>query len=216
MTPPVRRCRRLALVLAALLSPGLLGAPLAAQKSAAEARTMATPEAVAKVVALMARHKEHEILGQLAGTWEGTIHAAVRSSPDEIPTAMSMNIRWMLDSYFLESDDSIQIQIQNAPATRSRSVYGSNTMKDYFYRTEFQGGDPREYLSTGTWDPATRTFTFIGPEHSPITGDDFNRRDTFRLVGDDQLAFERSFIFQDKSEIRAFHGTLQRKKTGTP
>lgn len=213
MTLPVRCCRRFALVLAALLSPGLLGAPLAAQKSAAEARTMATPEAVAKVVALMARHKEHDILGQLAGTWEGTIHAAVRHSPDEIPTAVTMNIRGMLDGYFLESDDSIQIQ--NLPAVRSRSVYGFNTMKEYFYRTEFQGGDPREYLSTGTWDPATRTFTFIGPEHSPITGDDFNRRDTFRFVGDDQLAFERSFIFQDKSEIRAFHGTLQRKKTAS-
>ncbi len=213
MTPPVRHCCRLALALAALLSPGLLGAPLAAQKSAAEARTMATPEAVAKVVALMQKHKEHEILGQLAGTWEGTIQAAVRSSPDEVPTAMSMDLRWMLDGYFLESDDSIQIG--QMAATRSRSVLGYNTMKEYFYRTEFQGGDPREYVSTGTWDPATKTFTFIGPEHSPITGDDFQRRDTFRLVGEDQLAFERSFIFQDKSEIRAFHGTLQKKKTAS-
>ncbi len=208
MTIPA--CRRLALVLAALLAPGLLEAPLAAQKSAAEARKTPTPEAVAKVVALMAKHKEHEILGQLVGDWEGTIQAAVRYSPDEIPTATRMNIRWMLDGYFLESDDSIQIQ--NAPASRSRTTYGYNTMKEYFYRTELQSGDPREYLATGTWDPATRTFTFIGPEHSTITGDDFQRRDTYRLVGDDQLAFERSFIFQDKSEIRAFHGTLQRKK----
>ena len=208
---PCRACYRLALVLVALISPGLLGAPLAAQKSAAEARATPTPEAIAKVVALMAKHKEHETLGQLAGAWEGTIQAAVRYSKDEIPTATSMNIRWMLDGYFLESDDSIQIQ--NTPATRSRTIYGYNTMKEYFYRTEFQNGDPREYLSTGTWDAATRTFTFIGPEHSPVTGDDFQRRDTFRLVGENQLSFERSFIFQDKSEIRAFHGTLQRKKT---
>jgi hypothetical protein len=206
-----RACRRLALVLAALLSPGLLGAPLAAQKSAEEARKTPMPEAVSQVVALMAKHKEHEILGQLAGTWEGTLKAAVRFSPDEIPTPTSMNIRWMLDGYFLESDDSIQIG--QTPAFLSRTVYGYNTMKKYFYRTEFQKGDPREYLSTGTWDPATRTFTFIGPEHSTVTGDDFQRRDTFRLVGEDQLAFERSFIFQDKSEIQAFHGTLQRKKT---
>lgn len=208
MTMPTSR--RLALVLAALLSPGLLGAPLAAQKSAEEARKTPTKEAVDKVVALMAKHKEHEILGQLAGNWEGTLQAAVRYSADEITTATSMNIRWMLDGYFLESDDSIQIQ--NTPAARSRTIYGYNTMKEYFYRAEFQNGDPREYLATGTWDPATRTFTFIGPEHSPVTGDDFQRRDTFRLVGEDQMAFERSFIFQDKSEIRAFHGTLQRKR----
>jgi hypothetical protein len=206
-------CRRLVPAFAALLLtllPGLLlETPLAAQKSATEARVTPTPEAIAKVVALMARHPEHDILGQLAGSWEGTIQAAVRSSPDEVPTAVSMNIRWMLDRYFLESDDSIQIQ--GTPAVRSRSAYGYNTLKKYFYRTELQGGDPREYLSTGTWDEATRTFTFIGPEHSPVTGDDFQRRDTFRLVGEDQLAFERSFLFQDKSEIRAFHGTLRKK-----
>lgn len=203
-------CRRFALVLVALLSTGLFGAPLMAQKSAAEARATPKPEAIAKVVALMARHKEHEILGQLAGAWEGTLQAAVRSSADEVPTTTSMSIRSIFDGYFLESDDSIQIQ--GAPTALSRTVYGYNTMKEYFYRTEFQKGDPREYLSTGTWDEATRTFTFIGPEHSPVTGDDFQRRDTFRLVGENQLAFERSFIFQDKSEIRAFHGTLQRKK----
>jgi hypothetical protein len=205
----IRPCHRFALVLAALFCAGLPGAPLAAQKSAAEARVPPTPEAISRVVALMAKHKEHEILAQLSGDWEGTIQAAVRSGPDEIPTAVSMNIRPMFDGYFLESDDSIQIQ--NTPAARSRTTYGYNTMKEYFYRTEFQHGDPREYLSTGTWDPATRTFTFIGPEHNVVSGDDFQRRDTFRLIGADQLAFERSFVFQDKSEIRAFHGTLRKK-----
>ncbi len=207
----ITACRRVALALAALLSPGLLGAPLAAQKSATEARVMPTPEAIARVKALMSKQKEHEVLGQLAGNWEGTLQAAVRTKADEVPAAATMNVRWILDGYFLESDDTIQLR-ENAPPTPSRTSYGYNTFKKSFYRIELQAGDPREFLSAGSWDAATRTLTFIGPEHNKITGDDFQRRDTFRFVGEDQLDYERSFVFQDKSEIRAFHGTLRRKK----
>lgn len=204
-------CRRLAVALAALLFPELMTAPLAAQKSAAEARIKPTPEAIAKVQALMKKQKEHEILDQLAGTWEATLQAAVRNNPNEVPASATMNVRWILNGYFLESDDTIQ-HGENAPTTPSRTSYGYNTFKKSFYRIELQAGDPREFLSTGTWDAATRTLTFLGQEHNKVTGDDFKRRDTYRFTGKDQIEYERSFVFQDKSEIRAFHGTFQRKK----
>ena len=115
----------------------------------------------------------------------------------------------MLDRYFLESDDTFQPGGQTT--IRSRSVYGYNPAKKHFYRTVFQAGDPREYLSIGAWDAATRTLTFTGPESNAITGDEFRRRDTFRLIGEDQIAYELAFLFQDGSELQAVQGTYRRK-----
>lgn len=195
----------------AALAVVLCAAPAGAQKSAAEAQRPNRPEDSARIRALLARQKEHDILGQLAGTWEGTLQARSRGTPPrEMPSPATMEIRWMLDNYFLESDETFQPGGQIT--IRSRSVYGYNPHKKYFYRTLFQAGDPREYLAPGTWNAETRTLTFKGPEHNAVTGDEFQRRDTFRLIGEDQIAYELAYVFQDGSEIQAVQGVYRRKE----
>ncbi|HEX3131503.1 MAG TPA: DUF1579 family protein [Thermoanaerobaculia bacterium] len=197
----------LALAISALLCAG----PADAQKSAAEAQRPNRPEDAARIRALLARQAEHDILGQLAGAWEGTLQARSRGTPPrEMPSPATMEIRWMLDNYFLESDETFQPGGQIT--IHSRSVYGYNPHKKYFHRTLFQAGDPREYLATGTWNAETRTLTFKGPEHNAVTGDEFQRRDTFRLIGEDQIAYELSYVFQDGSELQAVQGIYRRKR----
>lgn len=204
-----RSCGFRALALA-VLAVGMSFGPAAAQKSAADVKPN-TPEDAARIRALMAKQKEHEILGRLAGSWEATLTATTRGNPPrELPSPATLDLRWILDGYFLESDETFQPGGQTT--IRSRAVYGYNSFKKHFYRILFQGGDPREYVSTGTWDAATRTLTFTGPEHNAATGDDFERRDIFRLIGDDQLAYELAYRFQDGSEIKPLRGTYTRKK----
>ena len=196
--------------LALALAACLCSWPVGAQKSVTDAQRPNTPEDVARIRALLARQKEHDILGQLAGTWEGTLQARGRGNPPrEMPSPATMEIRWILDNYFLESEDTFQPGGQTT--IRSRSVYGYNPHKKHFYRNVFQAGDPREYLATGTWNEATRTLTFTGPENNVITGDEFRRRDTFRLIGEDQIAYELAYLFQDGSELKAVQGTYHRK-----
>lgn len=194
------------LALLALVSPGWLSA----QKSIDDAKRVPTAEDVARVQALMDKQKEHEVLGHFAGTWEGTLQTKMRGNPpSEQPTPATMEIRWLLDGYFLESDEILR---PGNITIRSRSIYGYNSFQKYYYRTVFQAGDPREYLSTGTWDAATRTLTFTGPEHNKVTGDDFQRRDTFRILGEDQIGYELAFLFKDGSELKAIQGTYRKKK----
>jgi hypothetical protein len=202
------RSRHLLLALVALLSPGWLSA----QKSIDDARRQPTAEDIARVNALMSKQKEHEILGHFAGTWEGTLQTKVRGNPpSEVPSPATLEMRWMLDGYFLESDETLRPGAKDV-TIRSRAIYGYNSFEKYYYRTVFQAGDPREYVSTGTWDAATRTLTFTGPEHNKVTGDDFQRRDTFRILGEDRIGYELAFIFKDGSELTAVQGTYQKKK----
>lgn len=203
--------RRRATVLAALVLSlsGFAAGRAAAQTDARQAEKPHDAADSARIQSLLARQPEHDILDALAGSWEATLTAKARGNPPrEMPSPATLEIRWILDRYFLESDETFQ---PDGKATiRSRCIYGYNPLKKHFYRTVFQGGDPREYVSTGTWNAATRTLTFLGPENA-ITGDAFQRRDTFRLIGEDQIAYELAFLFQNGSEIQAVQGTYRRK-----
>jgi Protein of unknown function (DUF1579) len=188
----------------------LIPIALSAQKTADEARRQPNPEDVAKVRQLLALQDEHKLLGQLAGRWEGTLKTMMRGEAvKEISTPGTLDMRWILDGYFLQSDEAVQVAPDRTVSTLS--FLGYNPALGHYHRTVMKAGDPREYVSTGTYDPATRSFTFTGREYNKINGDEFQRRDTFRLVGEDQLAYELTFVFSDRSELRAVQGTYTRR-----
>lgn len=196
---------------AAWLALVLLAAPLAAQKSAEEAQKM--PLDHEKAVKALDTAEQQKILGQLAGSWDGSLKVFLHGNPPPEVSATDTNTTdWTLGGLWIQSESLLKFP--GTPDITWRILMGYNPSHKNYVRIALSSQDPRETISTGTYDAATKTFTFKGVERSPVTGDDFGRRDVIKLVDPDKFTWEIFYTFQDGSELRAFNGTYTRKKTG--
>jgi hypothetical protein len=185
--------------------------PLAAQKSAKEAEAFKPdPAKLDKVMDVTAQHK---ILDQLAGSWKGDIKVYLHGTPAvEVKATDDNRTQWTLADTWLQSDT--HLKLPGSPDMTWRMLMSYNPAFKHYVRITLAAGDPRETVSTGTYDATTKTFTFVGRERSAVTGDDFKRREVIKILGPGKYSWEIWYGFADGSELRAFTGIYTRLKKG--
>jgi hypothetical protein len=186
-------------------------APLAAQKSAKEAETFKPdPEKLNRAMDITAQRK---VLDQLAGSWKGDIKVYLHGTPAvEVKATDANRAQWTLANTWLQSDT--HLKFSGSPDMTWRMLMGYNPALKHYVRITLAVGDPRETFSTGAYDAATKTFTFMGTERSAVTGDDFKRREVIKILAPGKYSWEIWYGFADGSELRAFTGTYTRLKKG--
>ncbi len=195
------------LALATLVAP-----PLAAQKTAAEAARARELETEDRKKSLEGIEGRYKTIGQLAGSWEGNFKLVLQGQPpQEVAGTGTMQASWVLGDKWLQNDIVFKLP-DGQPSHSNLTFIGFNTGVEKYRRVLLTHSDPREVLQTGTWDEAAKTFVFTGLLSNPFTGDSFDRRDTFKILDADQVAYSLDFVFPDKSEIHVIEGTFKRKK----
>ena len=198
--------------LSALLVLSLLWAPLpvGAQKTAADAARAREVDAEARAKNLADAQERYKVLDRFAGNWAGDFKVVQGSPLKEVSVPGTLEAHWALDNKWLQSETNFQLP--EGAKFQNLSFFGYNSGAKQYKRFVLTSGDSREVLSTGTWDEASATFVFTGPMINPYSGDSFERRDTFRFLDADQIAYKIDFVFQDKTEIHVIEGTFKRKK----
>ena len=189
----------------ALLALSLAAAvPAAAQKTAKEAEQ--SKDDPAKYAAAFDVKREHEILAQLAGSWQATLKGTIAGNPPkEVTFTSAIDIQWILGDTHLRSETRLTLP---GGTSTTLSLMGYDPALKQYFRFSATEGDPRPISSTGVYDAATKTFTFRGPERDPVTGDTYDKKEVFKVTPEG-LAFELRFVFQDGSEILVASGTFK-------
>ncbi|HYG62844.1 MAG TPA: DUF1579 family protein [Thermoanaerobaculia bacterium] len=193
-----------ALVTAAVLSLH----PAAAQKTAKEAEQPQTSPEYAKLLP----GENHKPLHPLVGKWEATLRGWGHGSPPpEFTFQQTLDTRWVMRNNWLQTD--FTTKFPQVPEPFRGIVYrGYNAATENYVAILLSDGDVRETVSKGTWDPAKKTFVFIGPEKDPVTQDTFQRKEIYTLLDADSFKYQLIYVYQDGSESRAAEGTFTRVK----
>jgi hypothetical protein len=182
--------------------------PLAAQKNAKEAEKPQNPEDYK----MLLPGENQKLLEPFVGKWEATLRTWGHGTPPpESSMKQTMDTRWVMDGYFLQTDFTSQSAGADAPF--QGVIYrGYNPSLQHHVSIQLSNGDAREIVSAGSYDAATKTFTFQSQEKDPHLGDTFVRKDVYTFDGPDQLTYQLRFGFKDGSEIKAAEGTFKRVK----
>jgi hypothetical protein len=204
----MKTTQRMSWIAAALATAVLSLHPAAAQKSAKEAEK---PQNAADYTKLLPG-ENHKHLSLFAGKWEATLKIWGHGTPPpESSMRQTMDARWILRDNWLQTD--FTHQFANSDALFTGHIFrGYNGATENFVAILMSDGDVRETVSTGTYDPAKKTFVFKGPEKDPVTQDTFYRKETYTFVDADHYRYELSYIYQDGSETKAAEGTFTRVK----
>jgi hypothetical protein len=190
----------------AIFAATLLALPLAAQKTADEAKK--NPVNPAEFERLVRPEDKFEILGRFAGTWEGELKAWLETQPPQQVTINEMlDTKWILNDRFLETHFSFTI---GEMTNKGRVTMGYNGATKQFYRIFLGDWDPRGTFSTGVYIQSRNALIFRGMEHDPTTGDSFEKRDVFTFIDKDKISYEQFFRFADGSELKSVEGHYTR------
>lgn len=181
--------------------------PLSAQQTAKEAEKEAgTADQYKK--ALNPADK-FEILGRLAGTWEGTFTAWTYGTPPKPVTLKeTLEAKWVLKDQFL--DTHFSMQFPEKEAIQGRVTMGYDGAKRHFFRVFLVDYDPRGTFSTGHYIRSKNALVFHGVEEDPVSGDSFTKRDVFTFLDKDKIGYAQYYTFADGSEIKVIEGHYTR------
>jgi len=193
---------------AALLT---LSYPALAQRTAKEAEIVQKKEDYQKA---FGDRKMHHLLDPFVGTFEATLKVWGHGTPPtEGLIKQTVTSRWAYDA-FLVSDVKTRFgrsEEKMAPNSFDEVIYrGYNPGEKRFSSFRISQGDPREFPGYGSYDEATKTFTFEGTEKDPVTGDSFVKRELYKVVSNDRIELTIYYRFPDGSQIKAVEGPFLR------
>jgi hypothetical protein len=151
---------------------------------------------------------EMAILDRFVGTWEGTFKVMLHGTPPVEATMKDrLDTKWILNNSFIETSFAGQF---NENKMVGRVTMGYNGGRKHFYRFYQADWDPRGTYSVGHYIRSRNALVFKGPEDDPLTGDSFEKRDSFTFVDKDKIYYEQFYTFADGSEVRVMEGYYNR------
>lgn len=204
--PGLARAFALLLLCAAGLSPAL------AQKTAKEAEAIPEFDRYRPF-----RHPgdKHKALDAFEGKWEAAITAWLHGTPPpKVAMKATLDNQWVYGRRFVQGRYTLaQVEGEGKDAgvrVTGEYLFGHHNEKGEYFNYFFADDHVIPTVSTGSFDPAAKVFTFTGGEHDPVTGDDFAKIEIFRLKARDEIGYELRYRFADGTEIKAAEGTFRR------
>jgi hypothetical protein len=206
-TLPIALPRLLAALAAALLvipsfAQGQTTAPAASPAAVSVSQTAATgqpdPAAMMKQMIELAKlNDNHKLLGDLAGTWSYKVRYWMNPDPKAPPTessGTSVTKATMGGRYFV-TDATSMMKMPGADGKmkdvpfKGMAVDAYDNVKQKFVNSWIDNMGTGILTTEGTYDPATKTLTYIG-EMEMMPGMKQKVRETIKIVDKDHHTFE--------------------------
>jgi hypothetical protein len=130
---------------------------------------------------------EHKILAKMAGTWEAKVKAWFDPSkgPEESTGVMKKKI--ILGGRYLQEE--FEGKAAGKPF-QGGGVTGYDKVRKHYSSVWVDSMSTGLMISTGKYDPKTKTFTYTSDDIDPATGKKLKTRTVVRLIGDDEEHME--------------------------
>jgi hypothetical protein len=197
---------------AAATSPTTTGASTG-QPSAADMQKM-----MQQMMELGKPSESHKMLADLAGTWSYTVKMWMNPDPNAKPeeskgTAVRKS---MMDGRFFVMDVTGKMEMPGPDGKKKEMTFkgmgleGYDNVKKKFVGTWIDNMGTGIMFSEGTYDPATKTFTYTG-EYEGIPGMKQQIRETVKITDKDHHLFEW-FENRGGQEVKTMEIAYTRKK----
>ncbi len=152
---------------------------------------------MAQMMELSKLNENHKLLGDLAGTWSYTVKMWMNPDPSAKPeeykgTAVRKS---MMDGRFFVIDVTGKMEMPGPDGKKKEMTFkgmgleGYDNVKKKFIGTWVDNMGTGIMMSEGTYDPATKTFTYTG-EYEGIPGMKTKIREVVKIADKDHHAFE--------------------------
>ncbi len=175
-------------------------------------------EMMKQMMELAKLNENHKMLGDLAGTWTYTVKFWMNPDPNAKPQeSKGIAVRKsMMDGRFFVMDVTGKMEMPGPDGKkkemtfRGMGVEGYDNVKKKFVGTWVDNMGTGIMMSEGTYDPATKTFTYTG-EYEGIPGMKQKIREVMKIVDKDHHTFE---WYEDRGgqEAKTMEISYTRKK----
>jgi hypothetical protein len=167
------------------------------------------PEMMAKMKAFSTPNENHRVLDQFVGSWDNTVKMWM--GPDSGPQVSqgTSETRWILDGHFIEQD--FKGEHMGQPFT-GRWTIGYDNLKKEYVSVWVDSMSTGINSSSGTYDPATKTFTEQGSFSCPIENGPLAYRSKTRILDEDTYVHEMYMADKTGKDFKAMEITYNRKK----
>lgn len=151
--------------------------------------------------------EEHKMLAKSAGTWKS--HVKFWMKPGEAPDESDgiMKKKMVMGGRFLQEDYVGKFGDEKFTGA---GLIGYDTRKKKYVNTWADSMSTGIMTAEGTYDPETKTFTYISDQVNPITGKDMKSRDVLRIVNDNEQVFEMYWQLGKDNEFKVMEITYKR------
>ncbi|MEO8439181.1 MAG: DUF1579 domain-containing protein [Spartobacteria bacterium] len=205
----------------ATLSAAALVAPSFAQeteKKAAPAADMTDPEMMAKMMELTKLGENHKLLGEMAGVWTYTVKMWMdgNTSAEPMTSKGTATRKPMMGGRYYEFNAQGEMEMPGADGKMEKMDFkgmgleGYDNVKKRFVSTWMDNMGTGIMMSEGTYDPATKTFTYAS-EIEMMPGMKTKVREVIKIVDNDHHTFE---WYEDRGgkEMKTMEINYTRKK----
>jgi hypothetical protein len=189
---------------------------------AADTKSPAAPSAddmqkmMAQMVELSKLNDNHKLLGSLAGTWNCAIKSWMDPKAPPVETKGTANRKAIMDGRFYVADFNGTFKMPGADGKmkdmpfKGMSIEGYDNVKQKFFSHWIDSMGTGSMESEGTYDPATKTFTYTG-EYEPMAGMKVKVREILKITDNDHHRFE---MYEDRGqgEMKSMEISYSRKK----
>lgn len=203
----------------AVTTPAATSATTTAATTTAPSGQPSEADMMMKMMMEMSKLNEnHKLLGQLVGTWTFTNKMWMNPDPKAPPSdSKGMAIRKaMMDGRYYNVDVTGKMPLPGPDGKmtevdfKGQSIEGYDNAKQKFVSTWLDSMSTGVFLSEGTYDAATKTFTYTGV-YDMAPGVKQKVRETLKIVDADHHLFE---WYEDHGgkEVRTMEIAYTRKK----
>ena len=184
---------------ALIAEPAMAQTPEAAAKPAAPATGQPSAEDMKKMMQQMMEltklNENHKILGELAGDWSYTVKMWMDPSAPAQESKGTAIRKPIMDGRYYVADVTGQMEMPGPDGKKQEmtfkgtSIEGYDNAKKKFVSTWIDNMGTGIMMSEGTYDPATKTFSYDS-EIEMLPGMKTKVRETIKIVDKDHHIFE--------------------------
>lgn len=129
----------------------------------------------------------HKVLRTFDGKWNAKVWSLDCTSGSESTSEGTMVNTWVLGNRYLRQEFKGSFMEQPFEGI---AYFGYDNLKKQYFSTWFDTMSTGIMLSTGKYDPATKTFTLNGTFTNPMTGQDEKAREVIKIIDDNKHVME--------------------------
>ncbi len=175
---------------------------------ATHAFTAQSADEMKKIMELVSPGEAHKLLADKIGKWDMKVKLTQPGIPAQESDATS-EMKWILDGRFIE--DHTTGSLADMPFT-GRGFAGYDNMKKAYVSTWMDSMGTGIMMMEGTYDAATKTFTYTGEMQDPMQGKYVKTRSTEHMVDKDHMVMAMYTPGPDGKEMKMMEISYTRAK----
>ena len=143
-----------------------------------------------EVMALSQPGSSHEIFAKMAGNWDYTItYKMMQDAPEQTSTGKAKN-EVILDGRFLKQAVEGPMDMGGQMVNyKGEGILGYDNRKETYQSVWFDNMNTSMMVSSGSFNPKTKTLTENGTHYCPMRGKDVNFKAELKIQDDNHMTY---------------------------